>query len=113
MQKEYLSFLSILPLSNGGSHFKIIFFRSFFWEMGGMGKARNGLGGGSWFYHGGDGKFLNSLQIVGRRVLTTLFYEDPYIAYPPFSDFVQPLPCHLQSPLPLFFLLWIIWIYTY
>ena len=46
MQKEYLSFLSILPLSNGGSHFKIIFFRSFFWEMGGMGKARNGGGGG-------------------------------------------------------------------
>ena len=44
MQKEYLSFLSILPLSNGGSHFKIIFFRSFFWEMGGMGKARNGGG---------------------------------------------------------------------
>ena len=42
MQKEYLSFLSILSLSNGGSHFKIIFFRSFFWEMGGMGKARNG-----------------------------------------------------------------------
>ena len=78
MQKEYLSFLSILPLSNGGSHFKIIFFRSFFWEMGGMGKARNGVGG-SWFYNGGDGKFLKSLQIVGRRVLTTLFYEDPPI----------------------------------
>ena len=100
MQKEYLSFLSILPLSNGGSHFKIIFFRSFFWEMGGMGKARNGLGGkegGSWFYHGGDGKFLKSLQIVGRRVLTTLFYEDPLYCLPSFFRFC-PTPS-LSSPI--------------
>ena len=47
----------------------------------------------------GDGKFLRSLYIVGRGVLTPLFYEDPpYIANPPpFSNFVQPPP-------PMFFL---------
>ena len=50
-----------------------------------MGKARNG--GGSWFYNGGDGKFLKSLQIVGRRVLTTLFYEDPLYCLPSFFRF--------------------------
>ena len=96
MQKEYLSFLSILPLSNGGSHFKIIFFRSFFWGMGGRGKARK-EGGGSWFYNGGDWNFLKSLQIVGRRVLTTLFYEDPLYCLPSFFRFC-PTPS-LSSPI--------------
>ena len=44
-------------------------------------------GGGSWFYNGGDGKFLKPLQIVGRRVLTTLFYEDPLYCLPSFFRF--------------------------
>ena len=44
-----------------------------------------------------DGKFLKSLDIVDRGVLTPLFYEDP--PYPP------QLSCHLQPPPPLFFVL--------
>ena len=36
---------------------------------------------------GADGKFLKSLYIVARGVLTPL-----YIAYPPFSIFVHPPP---------------------
>ena len=63
-----------------------------------------------------DGKFLKSLQIVGRGVLTLLFKEDPLYCLPPFSNFVKSLlpqlRCHLQSPPSLFFLLCIIWIYT-
>ena len=62
------------------------------------------------FFTGWDGKFLKSLDIVGRGVLTALFYEDPPLpTLPPFSHFVQPfspsLPYHLQPPPPLFFLL--------
>ena len=41
----------------------------------------------------GDGKFLKSLYIVGRGVLTPLFYEDLHILpIPPFSKVVQPSP---------------------
>ena len=49
--------------------------------------------------------------IVGRGVLTPLFYEAPLYSLPPppphpFSNFVQPppFPCHLQPPPPLLFL---------
>ena len=39
----------------------------------------------------GDGKFLKFLHIVGRGVLTPLFYEDPLILpTPPFPNFVHP-----------------------
>ena len=48
--------------------------------MGGMGKARNR-----------DRKFLKSLQIVGRRVLTILFYEDPLYFLSSFFRFC-PIP---------------------
>lgn len=45
---------------------------------------------------GGSGKFLRSFYIVGRGVLTLLFYEDlpPILPNPIpfFSNFVQPLP---------------------
>ena len=41
----------------------------------------------------GDGDFLKSLYILGRGVLTPLFYEDPpYCLLPSFSNFVQPTP---------------------
>ena len=69
----------------------------------GRGGARNG---------GGGGKFLKSLYMVGRKVLTPLFHEDPsppILPTPPFPNFVlPPLPpflCHIQPPTPLFFLL--------
>ena len=75
----------------------------FLLEMGG---GRQEWGG--WFYNGGGGKFLKSLKIVDRGMLTPLFYEDPPM-YPisPFSNVAHPpqLPCHLQPPPPLFFLL--------
>ena len=49
---------------------------------------------GGWFFNGVDGKLLKSLYIVGRGVLTSLFYEDlPYIAYPLFTNVVHP-PSH-------------------
>ena len=39
----------------------------------------------------GDGKFLKSIYLVGRRVLTLLFYGDPtYIVYPLFLKFRPP-----------------------
>ena len=42
-------------------------------------------GTGGWFYNGGNGKFLKSLYIVGRGVLTPSFYEDlPILPIPPF-----------------------------
>ena len=53
-------------------------------------------------------KFLKSLDIVGRGVLTPLVYEDPLYCLPaPFSNFVQAPPTFWLSlaPLPLFFLL--------
>ena len=38
-----------------------------------------------WFYNGRDGKSLKSLYIVGRGVLTPLFYEDlPILPIAPF-----------------------------
>ena len=59
--------------------------------------------------NGGDGKFSKSLDIVDRGVLIPLFYEDPtMLPSPPFSNVVHPspqLPCHIQLPPPLFFLL--------
>ena len=59
--------------------------------------------------NGGDGKFSKSLDIVDRGVLIPLFYEDPtMLPIPPFSNVVHSspqLPCHIQLPPPLFFLL--------
>ena len=69
---------------------------------------------GGCFYNGGGG-FFKSLQIIGREVPTPLFYENPFIAYPLFQilyNLSPQIPCHLQSPPLLFFLLWIMWIYT-
>ena len=49
------------------------------------------MGGGLFIM--GDVKFLKSLYIVGRRVLTPLFYEDlPYISKFPFFKFFPPPP---------------------
>ena len=69
------------------------------------------MGGGLFIM--GDVKFLKSLYIVGRRVLTPLFYEDlPYISKFPFFKFFPPPPpplsllsCHLQPLTQLLFLL--------
>ena len=46
------------------------------------------------------GQMGNSLYAVDRGMLTLLFYEDPYIASPPFLKFCLPftptaLPFHL------------------
>ena len=38
-----------------------------------------GMGVGRWFYNGGDGKFVKSLYIVGRGLLTPPIYGDPPI----------------------------------
>ena len=51
---------------------------------------------GGWFYNGRDGKFLKSLQIVGRGVLIPLFYEDPLYSLPSFFKF-----CPTTSPTSL------------
>ena len=67
--------------------------------------TRNGGGGrqewGGWFYNGGGGKFLKSLKIVDRGMLTPLFYEDPPM-YPisPFSNVAHPPPTSLSPPTP-------------
>ena len=59
---------------------------------------------------GGWGLFNLSLN-SWQRDASPLFYEDPYyIAYPSFSNFLQPtlshpFPCHLQPSPSLFFLL--------
>ena len=100
----------------------------FLLEMGG--KPGMGERGG---YVMGHGKFLNSLYIVGRGVLTPLFSEDPLYWLPPFFQFCSslPFPFHLQPhpycsfccPISLakcgdhttfdvLFYLMIIWIYT-
>ena len=56
-------------------------------------------GGGGWCYNGEDGKFLKSIDIVGRGVLTRLFYEDPtMLPIPSFSIVAHPPP----SPTPNF-----------
>ena len=58
------------------------------------------MGGGG--FNGGNGKFLNYLDIVGRRVLTPLFYKDPPIL--PillFSNVVHPQTSPLSPPTPL------------
>ena len=47
------------------------------------------MGGGSFIM--GDGKFLKSLQIVGRGVLNRLFFEDSLYCLPPFFKFFPPL----------------------
>ena len=54
----------------------------------------------------------SSNHIVGRRVLTPLFYEDPlYIAKLPFFKFCPtPLPCCLQPPALLLILLLFLWL---
>ena len=80
---------------------------------GGDGKFLLEIGGsqkwGGWFYNGReDGKFLKSLYIVGRGVLTPLFYEDsPILPVALLFKCCPPphLPCHLQPSPSLFFLL--------
>ena len=53
------------------------------------GEARDG---GAVGFAIGDDKYLKSLDIVERGVLTPLFYEDPSILpIPPFSNVVHPL----------------------
>ena len=55
---------------------------------------------GGWFYNGRDGKFLKSLQIVGRGVLIPLFYEDPLHSLPSFFKFCPtPSPTSLSPPI--------------
>ena len=57
--------------------------------------------GGGRGVNGGNGKFLKYLDIVGRRVLTPLFYQDPPIL--PillFSNVVHP-QTSLSPPTPL------------
>ena len=49
----------------------------------------------------GHGKFLNSLYIVGRGVVTPYFLKTPYIGYPHFSNFVHPFHFPFTSnPIP-------------
>ena len=70
---------------------------------------------GGWFYNGRDGKFLKSLQIVGRGVLIPLFYEDPLHYLPSFFKFCRtPSPTSPSPPIstPTALSVWIIWIYT-
>ena len=52
-----------------------------------MGRGEPGMGGGVGFIMGGDGEFSKSLYIVGRGVLTPLFYEDPPILPTPHLHF--------------------------
>ena len=63
-------------------------------EMG----RKPGMGG--WFYNG-DGKFLKSLYIIARGVLTPLFYE-------------EPLNCWIgdHATFDVLFYFMIIWIHT-
>ena len=51
-------------------------------EMGGSQE----WGGGGWFYKG--------VMLVGRGGANHLIYEDPYIVYLPFSNFVHPPSPH-------------------
>ena len=78
------------------------------WKIFTRNAGKPGMEGG-WFYNREMGK---ALYIVGRGVPTLLFYEDPpTLPTPPhFSNFVThpsppPLPCHLQPPPTLIFLL--------
>ena len=57
-----------------------------------------GMGVGRWFYNGGDGKFVKSLYIVGRGLLTPLFMETPLYCLPSFFNFF-PHSTHPLSPL--------------
>ena len=61
------------------------------------------MGGGGDGFVMGTGEFLKSLYIVGRGVLTPLFYEDSLYCLPPFSNFVL---------FDMLFYLMIIWIYS-
>ena len=60
-----------------------------------------GAGWGWWCW-----KFLISLHSWQRGADTIILWRppSPYIAYPPF---LSPLPCQLQPPLPLLFLLYV------
>ena len=87
---------------------------NFYEKLGGEGGGESQeQGAGVWFYNGGHGNFLKSLYIAGRAMLTPYFMKTPFIACPSlFLKFCPnslphplPLPCHLQPPLPLFFLL--------
>ena len=60
-------------------------------------------GEGGWFYNGGMGNFGKFFRyLVGRELLTLLFYEDPppsMLPTMPFSNFGQPsLPSTCLSP---------------
>ena len=80
---------SPLPLHKAGrwkfSKIPVMGGWKFFTRTGGSQEWRWGGGGGGWWFYNGDGKFLKSLYIVGRGVLTPLFYEDPltYVAFCP------------------------------
>ena len=74
------------------------------WEIftrNGEGARNEGVG-----FIMGDGKILKSLYIVGRGVLTPLFYEDLlYCLFRLFQMLKKKISCHLQPPPSLFFLL--------
>ena len=62
-----------------------------------MGVARNGGFG----FIMGDWKFLKSFYIVGRGVLTPLFYENPlYCLFVLFQILSTPSPTSLSPPIP-------------
>ena len=52
-------------------------------------------GGGSFIM--GDGTLLKSLYTVGRGVLIPLFYEDPILPTPFFSNYVNKQNNHIQQ----------------
>ena len=56
---------------------------------------------GGWFYNEGNGKFLKHLHIVGKGVLTPLFYEDPPILPTPLLFFKCCIPPSLQLHFPV------------
>ena len=60
------------------------------------------MGGGGGLLMGRMGKFLKSLDIADRGVLTPLFYEDPTkLPIPHFSNVVHPPPpTSLSHPAP-------------
>ena len=51
-----------------------------------------------WFYNGGNGKFLKSLYIVGREVLTPLFYDPPSLILPSTSIHMLSTTTTFLSP---------------
>ena len=68
---------------------------NFLVEMG----RKPGMGG--WFYNEGDEKFLKRLHIVGKGVLTPLFYEDLPILPTLLLFFKCCIPPSLQLHFPV------------